>query len=65
MTLFGTGVAMFGSYFLLLWLARPHADDRPSLVGRNEPVASAYAVLLVALLVGGFALMFGALVAAA
>jgi hypothetical protein len=53
-------LATFGAFVVLLWLGLPRADRTPSSIARNEHVASAYSVLLVALLVCTFGLLFTA-----
>ena len=62
MASFGAGATMLVAFFLLVRLALPHADGSPALIARNEHVTSAFAVLLVGLLLGGIALIFSALV---
>ncbi len=55
------GVAMVVVFLLLLRLGLPHSDGTPRRIGANEHLTSAYAVLLVALLIGGIAIAFAAL----
>jgi hypothetical protein len=54
----GVGLAMLVAFILLLRLGLPRTDGSPSLIASNEHVTSAYSVLLVMLLLGGFSLIF-------
>jgi hypothetical protein len=58
MALVGAGAALFAVFVLLLRLALPRGDGTPTIIGSNEHVTSLYAVMLVALLIGGFAIAF-------
>jgi hypothetical protein len=58
MALLGFGAALLAVFVVLLRLALPRSDGTPTRIAANEHVTSAYAVLLVALLVGGFAILF-------
>ena len=61
MALFGTGMALLAAFVVPLRLGRPRSDGTPKPIAANEHITSAYAVLLVALFFGGFALAFASL----
>jgi hypothetical protein len=61
MALLGISVAMLAAFVLLLRLGLPRSDGTSRGIAANEHLASAYAVLLVALVIGGIALAFATL----
>lgn len=62
MAMFSVGAAMVVAFLLLLRLGTPRADGTTRLIARNEHITSAYCVVMVALLMGGVAFIFGSLV---
>jgi hypothetical protein len=52
-------LTMVTAFLALLRIALPRNDGTPRAIGRNEHVVAAYSVILVALLIGGIALLFG------
>jgi hypothetical protein len=58
MSQFAVPAAMLAAFVVLLRLGLPRADGTTRAIARNEHITSAYAVALVALLQGSFALFF-------
>jgi hypothetical protein len=61
MTRLGLAAVLLVAFVMLLRLALPRSDGTPRRIAANEHVTSVYAVLLVGLLVGSFALAFTSL----